>query len=328
MNLAQLRVAVRDKLSAGGGTSDALDADDFWKDSEVNYYLNEAQNKLYHAILRAKSDYFTRIITSSDANLTILGRTYDPSSLAMVQDQGEYTLPPDFVRGVGFYDARADETVWFRWSDIKRSEFKRLYQQGNIPGVNYGTLLLDVINARTLVVRPKPNENFDTTLLYVRRLGPLNDYTTGTVAVTNGSTTATFTSADVANNFQVGDELLVGTASTAPSPDPNTVYPVIAAISDPTVTLDGPYTGVNGSGLNYIRSRVSEIPHQHHYALVLGAIVEGFQKGTNPNPTSVAMYKTDYQAAVQDVIAEVETRQSVDFETAEAYMEDFTGDWS
>ena len=73
MNLAQLRVQLRDVLTAGGGTNLATGSDDFWGDSELNTYLNMAQQELYKVIRRARSDYFTRIIRSTDASLVIRG---------------------------------------------------------------------------------------------------------------------------------------------------------------------------------------------------------------------------------------------------------------
>jgi len=329
MNLAQMRVAVRGKLSAGGGSNAQFSVDAFWADAEINFYLNEAHNRLAHAVRRANADYFSRTLASTDSAITVLDRSYNPNTMKMLTNIGEYTLPPDFVRLLGLFDARERDKVWFRGSSIAKQEFKRVYNQADIPGLTFGTLLYDLLNVRTLIVRPKPREDFDIILIYEHLLEPLNDYSTGTVSVTNASATATFAGADLLNRFLAGDELLVGTTTAAPLPDPNVPYPVIRSVDNATtVTLDAPYIGVTVSGAKYIRSRVSPIPTQHHYTIVSGGVIEGFKKGTNPSIESVALYRAEYERGLTDLIADVEVRQTQQAETSEAYLEDVVGEWS
>lgn len=329
MNLAQMRVAVRGKLSAGGGTNAQLSVDAFWADAEIDFYINESHIRLYHAVRRANADFFAKTMSSVDAVVSILGRSYNPSSLRMVQQVGEYQLPPDFTRLIGLFDFRDDDKVWFRASSIAKQEFKRVYNQGNIPGLTFGTLLFDILNARQLIVRPKPIETFDVTLMYEPVLAPLNDYSVGTVDVTQGSTSVTFTGADLINEFASNDELLVGTVSALPAADPNINYPVILSVDSPTaLTLDAPFTGATIAGAMYIRSRVSAIPAQHHYTVMSGGVIEGFKKGTNPNPESVRLYREEYAVGLTDLIADVEVRQTQQTEHVEAYLEDVVGEWS
>ena len=98
MNLAQIRVAARDLLTAGSGQNDAFPADDFWSDNELNNLANQAQSKIFNIIRQARADYFTRMLKSTDSALLILGQTFTPSTLTWVANQGEYILPPDFLR--------------------------------------------------------------------------------------------------------------------------------------------------------------------------------------------------------------------------------------
>ena len=161
------------------------------------------------------------------------------------------------------------------------------------------------------IVWPIPAENRDIQYIYEKRLPRLRDWSTGTVSVVNGNNTATFSStADIQNRLVVGSELVVGTATAAPTADPTETYPVIKSIDSATqVTLQAPYLDSNASDVKYIVSPVSEVPEHHHSALVSFAAVLGFKKGTNPSSDSVREWQDVYNAQLISLISDVELRQ-------------------
>ena len=109
MNLAQMRTMLRSILTAGGGANQGIGTDDFWADKELNTYLNMAQSELYKIIRRARSDYFSRVVRTTDPPFLVRGVLFDPSTLRWQAGQGNYTLPPDgwgiLVRYSGHQDA-------------------------------------------------------------------------------------------------------------------------------------------------------------------------------------------------------------------------------
>ena len=321
MNLAQIRSAVRDILSAGGGMNTTVTTDTFWSDSEIDSYINTAQEELYKTARRARSDYFTRILRSTDAPLTILGQTFNPATLQWVENVGNYTLPPDFVRMKLMTDLSADR-VRFVASDIAKNEFKVLMNsEGGSTAREY---LYDILGVKTLIFRPRPMEVRDLEFIYEKRLPRLRDWSTGDVSVISMNSTVTFSvSADIQNRIEVGSELVIGTVSTLPTADPTETYPVIKSIDSSTqATLEAVYVGTTASAVKFKVSPVSEIPQHHHYLLVALAAVLGFKKGTNPHVDAVGQWQDVYNSMIPSFISDVEIRQGSDTETVSAYLED------
>lgn len=321
MNLAQIRSAVRDILSAGGGINTVLTNDTFWANGEIDTYINVAQDELYKVIRRARSDYFTRILRTTDSILLILGQTFDPSTLRWVSGVGNYTLPPDFVRMKLMTDLSSDR-IRIIASDIAKNEFKVLMNADG--GSTAREYLYDILGVRTLIIRPICQEVRDIEFIYEKRLTRMKDWSTGDVSVTQGNSTATFSaSADIQNRLVVGSELIVGTASVAPIADPTETYPVIKSIDSATqATLESTYKGDTIATAKYIVSPVSEIPEHHHHLLTAYACILGFKKGTNPHRDSIQEWQDVYNSMLPALISDVEIRQGSDPETVSAYLED------
>jgi hypothetical protein len=296
-------------------------ADTFWADAEVDSYINTAQEELYKAARRARSDYFVRILRTTDSPLIILGQLFDPSTLRWVADQGNYQLPPDFVRMKLMTDL-SSERIKIIASDIAKNEFRVLMnQEGGSTAREY---LYDILGVRTLILRPRPAEARDIEFIYEKRLPRLRDWSTGDVSVTNLNNTASFSvSADIQNRIVVGSELVVGTASLLPTADPTETYPVIKSIDSATqVTLEATYKDATIANAKFRVSPVSEIPEHHHNLLVAYAAMIGFKKGTNPHTDSVAQWQDVYNSMIPSFISDVEIRQGSDPETVTAYLED------
>ena len=325
MNFSQLKIAVKDYITAGGGQNTVINSDTFWSDSEIKLALNNAQKQLYNIIRRARRDFFTRILRSTDSSLVINGQTFTPSSLAWVSGTGNYTLPPDFVRMKLITDL-SDDRIRMVWGDIATNAFRVLM---NSDASNTAReYLWDILGIRTLLVRPIPQEARDFEFIYEKLLATMREWQTGTLSLTNASTTGTFNAAaDIQNRLVVGDEIIIGTSASAQSTaDPNEVYPVVKSIDSSTqITLAGPYLGTTVSGFAYTASSVSEIPAQHHELLILIAAQILFKKGTNPSGDAAAECQERIDALMPDLIGDVEIRQGSDNEYVQAYLEDQEG---
>jgi hypothetical protein len=326
MNLAQMRVAARDILTAGSGRNTTVNPDTFWSDDELNYYINKCQRDVFNYVRRARADYFTRILRTTDPALVILGQSFSPSSLAWSAGTGNYQLPPDFVRMKLITDLSEDK-IHIRAGDISSNAFRLLMNQN--AGNTAREYLYDILGVRTLVLRPIPQEIRNLEFVYEKLLPKLRDWTTGTVTINSGSTQAVFSSsADISNRLVVGDELIVGTTSAVPTlPDPNVDYPVIKSIDDAvTVTLAGPFLDASVMTVGFRASAVSEIPKHHHDILIEGCVKEAFKKGTNPHTDSAALHQTEFDRILASLVADVEIRQGSDPEFVDAYLEDIYND--
>ena len=241
MNLAQMRTMLRSILTAGGGANKTIGNDEFWSDKELNSYLNMAQGEIYKIIRRARSDYFTRVMRTTDAAFNVRGTQFTPSTLRWVPGQGNYQLPADFVRMKLITDLSSNP-VTIRHADIARNEMKVLMNLGG--GQSGGEYYYDIIGVRTLVVRPIPQDERDFEFIYEHTLPSLRDYTIGSATVTDGISTVAFSyDAKIATHLVVGDELIIGKdGQTQAIPDVDYQYPIIKSIdSISQVTLESPF---------------------------------------------------------------------------------------
>lgn len=241
MNLAQMRTMLRSILTAGGGANQGIGTDDFWADKELNTYLNMAQSELYKIIRRARSDYFSRVVRTTDPPFLVRGVLFDPSTLRWQAGQGNYTLPPDFVRMKLITDLSGDP-VRVSHADIARNEFKIIMNQRS--GQMGGEYLYDILGIKTLLIRPIPDGQRDFEFVYEYMLPPLRDYKQGTVTYTESNTTMVFSDdAKIQSYLVAGDEIIPGKDTDNQNvPAVDYQYPVIRSIDSPNqVTLESPY---------------------------------------------------------------------------------------
>lgn len=322
MNLASIRSAVRGILTAGGAINTNINTDTFWVDKEINYYINNAIKQIYRTIKRAQADYFTRILRTTDSALLLMGRTFTPSTLALVSGTGNYTLPPDFVAMKLITDLSSDP-LRFTATDVTTERFRVSMNENAI--ANSRELYYDIIGLKTLVLRPIPVDSRDIEFIYQKALPSLTEYTTGSITtLNNGSNSVTFTGTTLTNFVVAGDELIVGTSTTvAPIADPAIDYPVIRSVdSATTATLDAPYTGSNVvSGSLYIAAGVPEFPSPYHDAIVHLAVKLAAMQGPNPHINLSNNHGTEAAQILRQLIDDIEVRQVSDVITSEAYLE-------
>ncbi|UOF78534.1 hypothetical protein [Caudoviricetes sp.] len=272
---------------------------------------------------RARADYFTRILRTTDSALSILGQTFTPSTLKWVNGTGNYQLPPDFLRMKLITDL-SDDRVRIIGGDLAKNEFRAIMNSNAAEATR--EYLYDILGIRTLVIRPIPVEDRDIEYIYEKLLASLRDWTMGSVTVTNNSATVSFSSsAEIQSRLVAGDELILGTdGTTQATPLPDTHYPVILSIDSATqATLASVWLDASASDRAFRISSVSEIPPLHHDALVAYAAKEAFMKGTNPHMESVTLWQANYSAALASLIGDVEVRQGSDLENTQAYLEDY-----
>lgn len=325
MNLAQIRSAVRDYLTAGSGVNTNIAADTFWATQEINGYINEAVRGIYKAMRRARADYFVRIMRTTDSAFnTGFNQLFDPDTLKWVAGTGNYTLPNDFMRMKLITDLSTDRIRLIK-SDIAKNEFRILMMEDG--GNTAREYLYDILGVRTLLIRPVPQEEREFEFIYERLLPRLKDYSTGTATVVQDDATVEFSvSADATRNIAVGDEIILSSSSTAPTADPSETYYPVASITDAThIELARPYQGSNLSGVAYISSMVPEVPDQHHDLIIARAVLEGFRKGTNPSSDAVELWSAKVNEMLMDLINDVEIRAD-EAESVQAYLEDLYGD--
>ena len=322
MNLATMRSAVRGILTAGGGINTNINSDTFWHDREINYYINNAVKQIYRTIKRAQADYFERILRTTDSALLLMGRTFTPSTLALVSGTGNYTLPPDFIAMKLITDLSTDP-LRFSACDVTTERFRVSMNENAI--ANSRELYYDIINLKTLVIRPIPVDARDLEFIYQKAIPSLTEYSTGNVtAVTNGANTVTFSGTDLDAFVVAGDELIIGNSATvAPTPDPSIDYPVIRSVdSDTQVTLDAPYTGTTiSSATKYISANVPEFPAPYHDAIVHLAVQLAAMQGPNPHTSLADYHGTIAGNVLRQLIDDIEVRQLSDVVTSEAYLE-------
>lgn len=328
MNLAQIRTMVKDMLHSSGQNT-AVPEDTFWTDGEINAFINAGQRELQKHIKLANSEYFDRIMSSADSAFVTHGRSYDPGSLTWVADTSEYTLPPDLVRLKLIWDNASSDRVRLRHIDLRKEDFVLTF--GEDAGTGGREFWYTIVAARTLIIRPIPQEVRNFTLIYERTLPPLRDFSSGNVTVNHDATAVTLASATgISDIMPAGSELIVAASGTAvPTPNPSLQYPKISSFtSDTALTLDAPYLdedGSNVSGVGYICSMVSEIPDRHHDLLVYYALKELFAKGPNPSLDAADYWRQRFVDGLPALTADVEQRDDSTVETVEEYLGDIHG---
>lgn len=195
-------------------------------------------------------------------------------TFSTVADQQYYQLPEDCIRPKGLVitignvqytvEEVADEESWNRLN---------MYQNetSDIPEKYF-------VSGNDLIgVWPIPSASHDSAamLAYEARMRKMTaaDYTTGTIAVTNGSaavvgTGTTFTAAMVGRTLMVEDA-----ASQEGIP-----YKV-AVFTDAThITLENYYAGATGSGKSYRIGEVPDIPPEFHESLIDYALYRYYKR--------------------------------------------------
>jgi hypothetical protein len=215
-----------------------------------------AMNRGYHKLVRAGNFDFPELRTA----LTSVDGTY------------VYTLPPQF--------SKIKEVVWERTGQFYPLQEIGTLNQWDIlynadtkgdPQFYMPRKAVTGYNTWELWLYPIPSESSITIRVTYLRLVPdlsADDYTTGTITATNGSTAitgagTTFTAAMVGRSIQLPDGLW---------------YDIASFTSTTSIALTYAYQGTTTAGATYTIGQIPLIPHPHHDAIYAYAVAEYYQK--------------------------------------------------
>ena len=268
-----------------------------WQQEERYQALNNSYSEVCKLIRRNRRDHFTIRRLSTDGLVFIRNQTFNCGSFQLVANTANYTMPPDFLEIRGIRPLTTGrEAVSFRLVDESDEEYRtqRRATTSTSP-TQPGMYWCAVTGERTITLAPTPQETLDIELAYVaqpRRLvtytgihagdsggvGPSPMIVTGTCTVTNGSTSVEFTS-DVGerqSGILAGDELLVGSYSTAPVASLLTRYHKLATVTaaGTGAGLADAYLGLTTGSAAYTLASVPAIHEDWQYAICHGAVWE------------------------------------------------------
>lgn len=121
--IAELLTEVREDLD------EALDtATNFWTDDYLLGRLNRGFRAVWTKVRETHENYFVRRLLSTDAPLTLYGRSYDPAQLAVTAGASWLVLPPDYAEALAFEAVPATgETsapITFEWAGFASERFQ------------------------------------------------------------------------------------------------------------------------------------------------------------------------------------------------------------
>lgn len=315
--LAQLVASVRDNLAAGGGGNQTYLKDEYWSDGEVIRYVNQAYRELWRVGKNLGTDLFVEVMSSTDSTVEIEGISYAPSSLQIVKDVSNYTMPPDLseIKNIRVITS-GQETTRFRHKDRASEEFKVATYRNAATGT--GEYLYDVIGRRTLVLAPKPQETVDIEITYVRRLQRLKDYKVGTLNITKGITTIFGVGTEfITAKVRPGSQLITGVVV-----DVNKEYPVLTSVGGEIFfDLETAYPDASVNGTSYIISDTPELDDVDEI-IIAYATQLGFRKGSNPNLKKADSYLGEYARLLPTFKNSYMSRDTDGPEFVETYLED------
>ena len=217
----------------------------------------------------ALNDYFTRRSKATD----------------LVADQQYYQLPPDCVRvmGVDYLDSNGSR---YPLEQI-RSEYQ--WRQLNTTTQSSNRLVYFFIKGfDEISTFPTPSESVSSGLIiaYVPKAGNMSaeDYSTGSVAVVQDSTTVTgtgttFTSSMVGRTFRLTGES-----------DPYD-YKIASYTSGTVISLEEPMVGLSVSGASYLIGDAPNVPVEFQDCIVDFALGRFFEMNNNPQRSTYHMDK-------------------------------------
>jgi hypothetical protein len=236
--------------------------------------INQGSKKFNAAI----GNYFTR--RSKSASLTA--------------DQQYYQLPPDCIRVIGVDFLQSANGRRFPVLEQIRSEYAWRQLNSNQQS---GSLIsyYFVKGADEIGLFPIPSTTISSGLIIyyepVAAKLTQDDYTTGTVTVTNGSQTVThsgtgFTQEMVGRGFEVTD------GSSLYS------YKIAGFTSSSVLTLEEPYVGYSGASKTFVIGETFTFPEEYHDAPTDYALYRYFEMKNNPE--RAAYHKANFTAAVDE----------------------------
>lgn len=211
-----------------------------------------------HRFNSALNRYFTRRAKSTD----------------IVEGQQYYQLPPDCIRVIKVRARQTSSSNRYPVRQIRNEMDWDALNTTNQTG-NWATYFFQR-GSDEIGLFPTPSDDITNGLeiSYETRDRNLSqsDYSTGTVAITNGSVVVTGTST-VFTQSMVGRVLRIG--------DDGYTYKISGYTSPTSITLEEPYIGLSDSGKNYKIGESFIFPEEYHDAPVDYALSRFFEMRNN-----------------------------------------------
>lgn len=277
MNIVQIMRRARqgvDAILPGGYASSQ------WTDEEVLDLANEAYEGMLREFRLTHRKWGIQTLNTSSSAFTRDGETYTPStSLVLGSTSTKVTLPPDFAemvrilctnnRSVRFFPADHESDHWIDIEQAGYDDSTNLPVSGNPAGLVF---YYDILGNRTAKFDPPVSTSFNLEIDYVPMFRPLLYSNTGTVAITNASTTITGTSSTfVTDNIFTSAsgqacEIIVGMSNPQSNLlSVNRDYPAVSVVSsDTSATLQLAWGPATVSAVPYILAMVPILPREYH----------------------------------------------------------------
>ena len=229
--------------------------------------FNQIYSEAQEQVSDSSSDATTLIKRAINQGMrkfkAVMNRDWNISykTFSLVADQQYYQMPEDAIRvkNLRFPSSNLNPPIEIEDEDIW-NELNIRAESSSYPDAYF------VRGSDEFGLYPTPSANVSNggVLAYERRVRDMSvdDYTTGTVAVTNGSATITGSST-VFTQAMVGRTLIVEDAN-----GDGMAYKIVSRSSDTSIAVENNYGGLTGSGLSYRIGEVPDIPEEFHENLV------------------------------------------------------------
>lgn len=214
----------------------------------------------------------------------------------LVANQQYYQTPIDAIRVSNVTVTQAGGTLQFPLEQIRDEQDWR-----NLNIFPYASTYIKyyfVYGSDQIGLFPIPSTAVSTGLRYVYQPQDVDlsksDYTTGTVAITNGGVTVTGTGTSWTQAQQGNEQLQVTDGS-----DGNW-YEILAVNSTTSITLKTPYVGPTVSGATYRLGQIFIFPSEYDDVPVDYALSRFYERNNNPQRAQYHLNK--YSQSVNDAV--------------------------
>jgi len=222
-----------------------------------------------------------------EGSTNISGQTY-------VLFKDEYALPSNFDRLLknGSIYVQQGGRTYNTIGELPRDQFREQFvAEPSDPIFRAMLTRVDSSGNRMIRLNPPPRTAKVYPYEYIPKLAPMKEYITGTVAVTNASTTVTGSNTYFTNNVSAGDYFRVDTVGQG---DSSKWYKIASVDSNSALTLESAYLDAAESGVEYtICSSPTGLPSEFHEFVLYEAVSAAVASASDPSTQIMIARRTD-----------------------------------
>lgn len=227
----------------------------------------------------------------------------------------EYALSPTFDRFLknGSIYVQLGGRTYNTIGELPRDQFREKF----IPDVSdpiFRAMLtrVDTSGNRLVRLNPPPRTAKIYPYEYVPRITPMREYTTGTVSVTNGSTTVTGSGTLFSTNVVAGSYFRIDTVGQG---DSSKWYQIASVNSSVGITLTSAYEDAAESGVEYtISTAPSSFPPEFHEFVLYEAVSVAVASAADPNTQVMIARRADILSRLKKTYKSRRTNSQVKVE--------------